>query len=190
VLQDALLALAIICNGGSAAIWQRAASAGAAEALVELMSCSSSQDPGVPGMAVQAFRTICISYRADIRQRAADAGAVEALVQRVCNTQHQPDIQASYDSTTGKLSSCSSSRAMLHLSQSRQQQRRRACTAACQQGRGQALLPTVCAVCSRQQKLRLCGSCRAVRYCDADCQRAHWPEHCKECAGGAAAGTS
>jgi hypothetical protein len=22
-----------------------------------------------------------------------------------------------------------------------------------------------------------------VRYCSADCQQAHWPEHCKECAG-------
>jgi hypothetical protein len=28
-----------------------------------------------------------------------------------------------------------------------------------------------------------CG-CRAVRYCGADCQRAHWPEHRRECAAG------
>jgi hypothetical protein len=47
--------------------------------------------------------------------------------------------------------------------------------------------PAVCAVCSkpgcRHRKLRLCGACRAVRYCSERCQRLHWPEHHRECAG-------
>jgi hypothetical protein len=50
------------------------------------------------------------------------------------------------------------------------------------------LQPAACAACSRrgsrQHKLRLCRGCRAVRYCDADCQRAHWPEHRRDCAAG------
>jgi hypothetical protein len=45
--------------------------------------------------------------------------------------------------------------------------------------------PRCCARCgergTRAQKLRLCGACRAVRYCSAECQRAHWPEHWREC---------
>jgi hypothetical protein len=35
---------------------------------------------------------------------------------------------------------------------------------------------------TRAQRLRLCGACQAVRYCSAECQRAHWPEHWRECA--------
>ncbi len=50
-----------------------------------------------------------------------------------------------------------------------QQQRRPRCCARCGE-RG-----------TRAQRLRLCGACRAVRYCSAECQRAHWPEHWREC---------
>jgi hypothetical protein len=46
--------------------------------------------------------------------------------------------------------------------------------------------PRCCARCgqrgTRAQKLKLCGACQAVRYCSAECQRAHWPEHWRECA--------
>jgi hypothetical protein len=43
----------------------------------------------------------------------------------------------------------------------------------------------VCAVCRRPEaKLRLCSACRGVCYCSAECQRADWPRHRGECAGG------
>jgi hypothetical protein len=54
--------------------------------------------------------------------------------------------------------------------------------------------PAVCAVCHkpgcRHKRLRLCGACRAVRYCSVCCQRLHWPEHYRECAGMAQQGAS
>jgi hypothetical protein len=54
-------------------------------------------------------------------------------------------------------------------------------------GSPHAQQPAVCAMCGkrgcRHWKLRLCGACRAVRYCGERCQRLHWPEHHLECAG-------
>ena len=44
-----------------------------------------------------------------------------------------------------------------------------------------------CANCGSTGALR-CGSCKAVRYCDRSCQRAHWPTHKREC--GAAVATA
>ena len=42
-----------------------------------------------------------------------------------------------------------------------------------------------CARCGAQpaagQKLRLCGGCKAVRYCGAECQRADWTAHRPRC---------
>jgi len=29
--------------------------------------------------------------------------------------------------------------------------------------------------------LKGCTACKLVKYCDASCQRAHWPKHKKEC---------
>ena len=35
-----------------------------------------------------------------------------------------------------------------------------------------------CGACAAQPaSLRVCGKCRVVRYCNADCQRAHWGKH-------------
>lgn len=54
-----------------------------------------------------------------------------------------------------------------------------------------------CAACNKYEpsvasaatKLRTCAGCRAVRYCSADCQHAHWPLHKAACrAARAAAG--
>lgn len=39
-----------------------------------------------------------------------------------------------------------------------------------------------CASCgARRSDLRMCGGCRAVRYCDVTCQRAHRSEHRDSC---------
>jgi sulfatase maturation enzyme AslB (radical SAM superfamily) len=29
--------------------------------------------------------------------------------------------------------------------------------------------------------LKACKSCMLIRYCNADCQKSHWPKHKKEC---------
>lgn len=41
--------------------------------------------------------------------------------------------------------------------------------------------PKACAACGATGDLRRCGDCRGVRYCGAECQRAHWPQHKAEC---------
>ena len=38
-----------------------------------------------------------------------------------------------------------------------------------------------CAVCGAGGKLKKCSGCHTVRYCGADCQRAHWPDHRRTC---------
>ena len=40
-----------------------------------------------------------------------------------------------------------------------------------------------CAECGKEggASLKTCKSCMLVRYCNADCQRNHWPKHKKEC---------
>jgi hypothetical protein len=39
----------------------------------------------------------------------------------------------------------------------------------------------VCPLCHAINDLKACGRCRRVYYCDAACQRAHWPRHKAEC---------
>jgi len=54
-------------------------------------------------------------------------------------------------------------------------QRRRA-------GEDAPMAEKVCANCRRQgSNLRMCGQCHSSRYCDPQCQRAHWPTHKKVC---------
>ncbi len=41
-----------------------------------------------------------------------------------------------------------------------------------------------CSHCGKAaQNLKKCSGCRQVRYCNAECQRAHWPQHKKDCRG-------
>jgi hypothetical protein len=51
---------------------------------------------------------------------------------------------------------------------------------------GAAAARAVCAACGAAKasggaKLRRCAGCRAVRYCSAACQKAHWREHRAAC---------
>jgi hypothetical protein len=161
------------------------------EALVLLMK-SSSQDPHVLGNAVRALWSICSSADADITQRDAGAGAVEALVQRaVYRSGQQPDIHAATpvpqqatSPAAGAPAASISTAAPAPASSSGGPAPQPASASAS----GHGPPPAVCAVCSRhgscQRKLRLCGGCRAVRYCGAACQQAHWLEHYRECAAG------
>lgn len=42
--------------------------------------------------------------------------------------------------------------------------------------------PGECAVCRRAvANLKMCGKCKAVKYCSVECQKKHWPEHKKSC---------
>jgi hypothetical protein len=70
---------------------QRAAAAGAVEALVQVIG--SSQDPGVLQQAACALANTCGGDSADIEQRAVDAGAVEALVQVIGSSQDAGVLQ-------------------------------------------------------------------------------------------------
>jgi hypothetical protein len=38
-----------------------------------------------------------------------------------------------------------------------------------------------CAQCGNRNARQLCTGCRAVRYCNAECQRAHWRAHMPYC---------
>ena len=39
-----------------------------------------------------------------------------------------------------------------------------------------------CAACGKDgDDLKACTACKLVKYCNASCQRAHWPKHKKEC---------
>ena len=40
-----------------------------------------------------------------------------------------------------------------------------------------------CAECGEEggASLKTCKSCKLVKYCNADCQKNHWPKHKKEC---------
>ena len=41
-----------------------------------------------------------------------------------------------------------------------------------------------CAECGEEEggaSLKMCKPCMSVRYCNAECQRNHWPKHKKEC---------
>jgi hypothetical protein len=82
----AVRALATICCGDSADIQQRAAGAGAVEALVRLISSSHKTHEQL--LAVGALAVICSGDSADIiKQRATGAGAVEALVRLISSSQ-------------------------------------------------------------------------------------------------------
>jgi ankyrin repeat protein len=52
-------------------------------------------------------------------------------------------------------------------------------------GMDHAMSERTCHVCSIRGKLgsvvKLCTRCRTVAYCSAKCQKAHWPQHKKEC---------
>lgn len=38
-----------------------------------------------------------------------------------------------------------------------------------------------CATCGEEKVPRKCANCKAVQYCDRECQKLHWPIHKKEC---------
>ena len=45
---------------------------------------------------------------------------------------------------------------------------------------------SICANCGKNdtdtgQNLKTCNGCKFVKYCNADCQKAHWQSHKKEC---------
>ena len=46
-------------------------------------------------------------------------------------------------------------------------------------------LPPTCANCGKGEEksisLKACGGCKMVKYCSRDCQKAHRPQHKKEC---------
>ena len=194
VLHVAACALANICSGSDAGIKQRAA--GAVEPLGRLIS--SSQDPGVLTNAAGALASICAGNDAGIKQQAA--GAVEPLVQLIIRSSQDPDVRG--DAVRAMWSICSSSRssiqqaaaaagvveALVQLATS-QQPGGSMTGGTAAGGSSPALQRPVCARCGRSgcrhKRLRLCGACRAVRYCGERCQRLHWPEHCRTCAGAA-----
>lgn len=39
-----------------------------------------------------------------------------------------------------------------------------------------------CITCSEPKAIKKCSKCKAVQYCDRECQRLHWFMHKKECA--------
>ncbi len=183
----AVYALANICCGEDAGIQQRAA--GAVEPLVQLIT--SSQDPDVLQSTAQALANICHGSNACIKQRAA--GAVESLAQLISSSQ---DAGVRGEAVRAMWSICSSDSAriqgaaasagavmaLVQLAISHQ-------PGGAAAGSSPAQQPAVCAMCSKRGsahkklRMRLCGACRAVRYCGERCQRLHWPEHCRECAG-------
>ncbi len=38
-----------------------------------------------------------------------------------------------------------------------------------------------CVTCSQPKAIKKCSKCKAVQYCDRECQRLHWFVHKKEC---------
>jgi hypothetical protein len=48
-------------------------------------------------------------------------------------------------------------------------------------------MDTVCAACGAEGAGELCTGCRLAQYCDAQCQRAHWKAHKKDCRAAVAA---
>lgn len=40
---------------------------------------------------------------------------------------------------------------------------------------------TYCGTCGEEKPEKKCSKCKAVRYCDRDCQRLHWFAHKKTC---------
>jgi len=47
-----------------------------------------------------------------------------------------------------------------------------------------AFATNACSSCGkRDPKLLRCGLCKTTLYCNAECQKAHWPVHKKSCAG-------
>lgn len=38
-----------------------------------------------------------------------------------------------------------------------------------------------CALCQKVEASQRCSKCQSVRYCDAQCQKAHWKDHKSEC---------
>lgn len=41
---------------------------------------------------------------------------------------------------------------------------------------------TPCVTCTEPKAIKKCSKCKAVQYCDRECQRLHWFVHKKECA--------
>lgn len=48
----------------------------------------------------------------------------------------------------------------------------------------------VCATCAEVNATKKCAKCKAVQYCDRECQRIHWFVHKKECNREASTNTS
>jgi hypothetical protein len=90
LLREGADALVIACSSiGQTAVsgfGQRAADAGAVEALMQLISSSNQKEPGVPSQAAAALGTICCCSSEGVRQRAAGAGALEVLVQPISSS--------------------------------------------------------------------------------------------------------
>jgi hypothetical protein len=45
-------------------------------------------------------------------------------------------------------------------------------------------IDAACARCGAAAPAAQCARCKVIKYCGAECQRAHWPEHKGDCATG------
>jgi hypothetical protein len=140
------------------------------EPLAQLIA-NSSQDPLVLRSAAHALGNIYGNDDAGTKQRAA--GAVGSLVRlisivwSICSASIEEAAEGA-----GAVE------ALVQLATSHQPG---GATSTAVGGSSPVQQPAVSALCSkrgcRHRRLRLCGTCMAVRYCGERCQRLHWPEH-------------